>query len=232
MMKCKTLITCVLTILFCIIFIHCEKSDVVCPDMDSSTFGVSQKGYLDLKFTLSQQSMYSPSFAVWIEEPLRDTSVTLYATCKAAHSYWGGEKTQHLEALPVWDRVRLREALSDSSIDGITSATPHGTSFEMFVEVPRYFREKTVTLFIEANASFDNNEWYSGTGKDNSKVNGQPSVVWKCSFAAYDTMKATKSFAMAGCGSQNGSDNVMHAVTDSVTTAKNIIQNATVKYVW
>jgi hypothetical protein len=221
----------VLVILLSLIFIHCEKSDVVCSDMDSSVFGISKKGFLDVKFTLTQQSMYQPSFAVWIEEPIRDTSVTLFATCKAAHSYWDGEKSQRLEALPVWDRVRLREALKDSIIDGITSATPHGTSFEMFVEVPRYFREKTVNLYIEANASFDNNEWYTSTSKDQSKVNGQPSVVWKCSFASFDTLKATKTFTIAGCGSQNGSDNVLHAITDSVTTAKDIIQNPTVKYV-
>lgn len=223
--------TVALVLLLGMIFIHCEKSDVVCSDMDSSVFGTSQKGFLDVKFTLTQQSMYPPSFAVWIEEPLKDTSVTLFATCKAAHSYWGDDKTQRLEALPVWDRVRLREAIKDSAIDGITSATPHGTSFEMFVDVPRYFREKTVNLYIEANSSFDNNEWYTSISKSQSKVNGQPSVVWKCSFASFDTLKATKSFTIAGCGSQNGNDNVLHAITDSVTTAKDIIQNATVKYV-
>lgn len=206
-----------------------DKSDDVCGRISSASFGAATSGNLNIRFALSQQTMYPPSFALWIEDPARDSAVTIYSTCKAVHGSWG-DGANRPEALPVWDGVHKREVIKEDFFDAITSATPQGKAFDVYYQVPAYFRQKTVTLYIETNASYDNNEWFTGKTKNQSSVNGQPSVVWKCTFVTYDTVKTIGSFSIAGSGSQNGDDNLIHAITDSMTTAKDIIQNPTVGY--
>jgi hypothetical protein len=214
---------------FAMPFVQCQKNDELCVEMSGTSFGISNAGNLQIKFSLTQSTLYPPSLAVWIEEPIRDTAATIYTTCKALHGNWG-DGTDRPEVLPVWNRVHARERIKGDSLDAITSASPRGNAFELYYQIPQYFREKKVNLYIETNASFDNNEWYTGATKEQSKVNGQPSVVWKCAFETYDTLKTVKSFTIAGCGSQNGADNLIHVLTDSITTAKNLINTPTVKY--
>jgi hypothetical protein len=125
-----------------------------------------------------------PQMAVWVtaagEEPR-----TLFVTEGAGKNRWifADERPS---SLPVWFGIRRDEGGID--IDAVSGATPKGETHIITWEVPERYWGRRISVFIEANVSFDYNDYYSKekNAPGYSDVNGQPSVVWEAAFDAGD----------------------------------------------
>jgi hypothetical protein len=180
------------------------------------------KANLTVSFTYSKNVSHLPSYAVWVRDESGRTA-TLYATGKAAKNNFGG--AQRPSALPIWSGIR------EADVDAVSSATPTG-NVTLPCNVPQDFAGKKLELFIEANASFDFNDYYKENLKSGEEgyndVNGQPSVIWTAQIdPAQKSGEAEPS--LAGTGEILGSDHDMHDLAH-VTTAKDLLQDIDIKY--
>lgn len=146
---------------------------------------------------------YAPSFAVWIEDEAGNTA-TLFATSKVAT----GLKNRP-EALPVWTGIREADAAS--------GATPKDKA-ALTLNIPDDFAGEPLKIFIEANASYDFNDFYAegiAEGAEGySGVNGQPSEIWT---ANIDTAQpGIASFELTSSGDVLGADHHPNGA-DSIT---------------
>jgi hypothetical protein len=158
----------------------------------------TSKPYVTVSFAYAEGLRYPPSYAVWVEDEMGSTA-TLYATAKAAT----GLKNRP-GALPVWSG--LREA------DVTSGATPKEKD-SLTLNIPDAFAGQKLTLFIEANASYDYNDYYADGLKQGDEgyndVNGQPSAVWS---AAVDMTapSGAASPTLTGVGDVLGTDHELH----------------------
>ncbi len=161
------------------------------------------KPHVAISFTYADGLKYAPSFAVWVEDEAGNTA-TLFATGKAAT----GLKNRP-ETLPVWTGVREADAAS-----GATPADKAGLT----LNIPDEFAGKKLKIFIEANASYDYNDFYAeglseGTEGYNN-VNGQPSAIWTADMDTAQSGSAT--LEMTAAGDVLGADHDLHG-TDNIT---------------
>lgn len=155
---------------------------------------------------------YAPSFAVWIEDEAGNTA-TLFATSKVAT----GLKNRP-EALPVWTGIREADAAS--------GATPKDKA-ALTLNIPDDFAGEPLKIFIEANASYDFNDFYAegiAEGAEGySGVNGQPSEIWT---ANIDTAQpGIASFELTSSGDVLGADhhpNCADSITAPVLTVVSV----------
>ena len=70
----------------------------------------------------------------------------------------------------------------------MTGATPGGDVHSIRWEIPKKYNGKPLSVFIEANVSFDYNEFYvkDEDSPGYSDFNGQPSMVWRTVFPLDD----------------------------------------------
>lgn len=177
--------------------------------------------YVDITFTYEDGLRYAPSYAVWVQDETGNRA-TLLVTKKAAGS---GFQKQRSSALPIW--FGLREA----DIDAASGATPSGKA-SLQRNIPEQLRGKKLTLFIEANASYDYNDYYRESLKEGEEgyndVNGQPSVLWS---AVIDATQGTATAPiLVGRGDVTGADQQVHEDIDKVTTAKELLKDIAVTY--
>lgn len=179
------------------------------------------KPYVSVSFGYAEGLKYAPSFAVWVEDEAGNTA-TLYATAKAAADSWGGQKREGV--LPVWKGAR-------EGADVVSGATPqNGAALTM--NIPGAFVGKKLTLFIEANASYDYNDYYAEGLKESdtgyNDVNGQPSVLWTMTLdpAVPDGSAAPE---LAGTGEVLGADHEVHEA-EHLTTAAELLTGITVEW--
>ena len=121
-----------------------------------------------------------PQIAVWIKSETGDEQ-TLFVTQGAGKNDWYFAD-ERPGSLPVWFGVKSKE--EKLNLDAVSGATPGGDSHVIYWPVPESYHNKNVTVFLEANVSFDYNEFYTKE-KDKpgfSDVNGQPSILWQVSF--------------------------------------------------
>ncbi|MCI6179461.1 MAG: DUF2271 domain-containing protein [Treponema porcinum] len=160
-----------------------------------------------------------PQVAVWLENADGNYIRTLYVTSRAEKRSWiFSPKDGRPESLPVWycasGENPAKGGGEKTALDAVSSATPKGgVIFDAEID-----GEKSYVLKAELNNSFDYNGFYT---KKNSGVNGQPSVVYGEIIPAGFTQEIR--LELLGTGSLDGSDGIIHAETENLTTAQHIV---------
>jgi hypothetical protein len=176
----------------------------------------TSKPTISVSFGYADGLRYSPSYAVWIEDESGNTA-TLFATAKAATGL-----ENRPAALPVWKGV--------SEADVTSGATPNKEA-ALTMNIPDAFAGKKLNMFIEANASYDFNDFYAeglsvGDAGYND-VNGQPSVIWTTELDTSASGSATP--ALTGTGNVLGADHELKN-PENITTAAELLTNIEVKW--
>lgn len=183
--------------------------------------------------TMAFSKMY-PQFAVWIESKETGETETLYITEKAAENSWFTAE-ERPASLPVWYGIKaIEEDRQSLNIDAITSATPNGEMFTIRWQLPEAFFNQMINLNIEANISFDYNEYYPEEAEAEeqgySDVNGQPSLIWQTELTTADENITIHDPHIVGTGSLLGEDHSIHPDLSSITTAKELFKKITIQY--
>jgi hypothetical protein len=164
----------------------------------------------------------SPQLASWIEDNDGNYISTIAISEKSAKEKWiSAPKEGRPEALPVWNHRQHNFSVTNN-YDTVTSATTKG-SFEANINRELLVNGNTYNVFLEINHSFDYNNYWT---KNNSGVNGQPSLVYHAQFIAGQHGRI--SLVPIGHGSVDGSDGNIIRELENFTTALSIIHNATV----
>lgn len=170
-----------------------------------------------------------PQIALWVKDEKSGKSQTIFVTGKAAKNKWFGAEVRP-SSLPVWYgfNKNLKKFL-----DATTGATPSGKVFTIKWQIPKNLESKKVTIYMEANVSFDYNEYYKkGLKADNpafSDVNGQPSIIWKADLT-FNNQKQSVHPEIAGHGHVLGKDHSIKKDLSKITTAKNLFNYVNCKY--
>ena len=175
---------------------------------------------------------FPPQFALWIQNENGKFCRTIFATKKASKNKWiFAPKDGRPESLPVWyHSCKKRYILeSENEIDAVTSATPKG-SFEIARKIQLAEGEKYF-VFAEVNKSFDYNEFYPKDADKNSTeysgVNGQPSAVYRAELSFENPDAELELF---GTGSLDGKSGLVEDKTETLTTAKNLVEKIVVSF--
>jgi len=168
-----------------------------------------------------------PQMAVWVQSG-DETPETVFVTQGAGEKKWWFA-SERPGALPVWDGIKTEE--KDIKLDAVSGATPSGEVHTVFWQVPDKYNGKNISVFLEANVSFDYNDFY--TKEENtpgySDVNGQPSIVWRASFTV-DEQPQEVTPKIIGHGNVLGSDTVLAPDLSNITTASDLFGYISVKY--
>ncbi len=168
-----------------------------------------------------------PQMAVWVEADNRIPE-TVFVTRGAGKDKWlfADERPG---ALPVWSGIRPERV--GPEIDAVTGATPGGDVHTIRWAVPEACAGKNLSVFIEANVSFDYNDFYSKdeTSPGFSDVNGQPSVVWRAEFAAGTTPRQV-SPEIIGHGHVLGKNSEIDPDMSGITTAAGLFDYIGISY--
>jgi hypothetical protein len=162
----------------------------------------------------------SPQFAAWIEDNNGNYISTITVSGKSAKGNWiSAPKEGRPEALPIWNH-RQQNNLVTNDFDAVSSATSKG-AFEARIDNESLVIGNTYNVFLEINHSFDYNDHWT---KDNSGVNGQPSLVYHAQFVAGQSGRI--SLVPIGYGSVDGSNGKITEGLNGITTALEIIKDA------
>ena len=189
--------------------------------------------YMEIAFTFNTEhypwllGTKYPQLAVWVESDTGDPE-TVFVTQGAGKNKWMFAD-ERPGALPVWTGVRPDE--KSPAVDAVSGATPSGEAHTIHWLIPEKYNGKNVTVFIEANVSFDYNEFY--TKKENnpgySGVNGQPSVVWR-SFFHVDNKPNQMTPEMIGHGHVLGKNSAIESDMSGITTAAGLFNYMNIAY--
>lgn len=175
---------------------------------------------------------FPPQFALWIQDENGSFCQTVFATKKASKKKWiFAPKDGRPESLPVWYHSCRKNYApeSENEMDAVTSATPKG-SFEISQKI-QLEDEKKYFVFAEVNKSFDYNEFYpKDAGKNSagySEVNGQPSAVYRAEISLENHEAKLELF---GTGSPDGKSSSIEDKTETLTTAKNLVEKIVVSF--
>ncbi len=175
-----------------------------------------------ISFTYSKGLKYAPTYAVWVEDEAGNRA-TLFVTNKIAKSNWGTERAM---VLPIWSGIR------EAKVDTISGATTSNQA-NILCNIPDAFAGKKLTLYVEANASYDYNDYYKqglkSTDAGYNDVNGQPSMLWK---AVLDpkAVRGEVTPVLVGSGEVMGKDHAVHEDISRATTAKELLSGIAVKF--
>lgn len=159
----------------------------------------------------------TPQMAAWIEDETGHYMSTISVTGRSANKKWrGAPKEGRPEALPIWNHRRDNQA----AIDTVSTATPK-SSVETIIDDSILTGGNTYTVYLEINHSFDYNETWT---KDNSGVNGQPSLIYTAVFVAGQPGRIP--LVPVGHGSVDGSDGNITENLKTCAEALGIIQSA------
>lgn len=173
-----------------------------------------------------------PSYVIWVQEPESGFIESIFVTQKAGKNKWTFTSSRP-EVIPVWYGVNKREKeRSDFDIDAISGATAKGEGATILWQVPEELIDKEVDIFIEANNSFDFNEFY---GKDKndpgySGANGQPSLVWKASLDLSGNQRSSLTPEIIGHGDRLGRTHFVSPDTTKITTAAQTFRKITIHF--
>ena len=168
-----------------------------------------------------------PQLAVWVESDTGDHE-TVFVTQGAGKNKWMFAD-ERPGALPVWLGVRQEKQGPD--IDAVSGATPSGEDHAITWQIPEKYNGKDLTVFIEANVSFDYNDFYTREESDPgfSGVNGQPSVVWQVLFTIDDSQKQLTP-GIVGHGHVLGKNNAVDSDMSGITTAAELFNYINITY--
>jgi len=177
----------------------------------------------------------TPQAAIWLEDESGNYIKTLYVTKKIAKKkFIFAPKEGRPEALPVWQNASNTEAAnsfgsenkknSAQLFDAVTSATPKGTVI-FTTDIGQ--EKESFVIKAEFNTSFDYNDFYT---KENSGVNGQPSVIYSAVIPKGFFTEAGKIILeFTGTGSLDGKDGKINPSKEKLTTALEIVKMISVK---
>lgn len=167
----------------------------------------------------------TPQLAAWIEDDNGNYISTIAVTEKTAKGNWRSAPEEgRPESLPVWNHRQQNFSVTNG-LDTVSSATVKGSleahSFGANIDKKLLVDGNIYNVFLEINHSFDYNDHWT---KDNSGVNGQPSLIYHAQFIAGQSERI--SLVPIGHGSVDGSNGTITKRLESFTTALNIVQNA------
>ena len=114
----------------------------------------------------------------------------------------------------------------------MSGATPGGRAL-LQCNIPGRLTGEKLKLYIEANASFDFNDYYRQdikAGEEGySDVNGQPSMLWMAELDPSQVIGET-AFHLVGAGEVMGDDHAVHDDLGHVSTGKELLWDIIVKY--
>lgn len=173
-----------------------------------------------------------PTFVIWLEESITGYRESIFVTQKAGKNQWHFADRRP-EAIPVWsgvNKIEKRQRIFD--IDAVSGATPKDHSARICWQIPDSLQDKKVDIYIEANNSFDFNEYYNNKkGKPGySGANGQPSIVWKASINFSHQAPLNVSPEIIGHGHLFGDDHRLYEDTSNITTAADTFQEISISY--
>jgi hypothetical protein len=192
-------------------------------------------GKTDIEFrihineTLIQESTFgeSPTFAIWLEDPITGSKKTVFVTRRAAEGDWEG-KAEVPVALPVWFGVFKIENMTNDLPSyknpapvAITGATPKPGYFKTRVRVNTGSRW---ICWIEVNLSGDYNDSYQEYNQvekiEDVYGTGQPAIVYKAEINSKEGTIIKPD--IAGMCLQNSHDGKIIQPLKGITTAVDI----------
>ena len=212
---------------FGVIYLTCTtgKFKRQIPDVQSNMELIVEPGVSwvsKIKVFLFFTKSNSPQLASWIEDNEGNYISTIAISEKSAKGKWlSAPREGRPEALPVWNH-RQHNFTVTNDLDSVTSATIKG-SFEENINSELLADGSIYNVYVEINHSFDYNNYWT---KDNSGVNGQPSLVYHAQFVAGQPRNI--SLVPIGHGSVDGSDGNIINELENISTALSIIQNASI----
>ena len=194
------------------------------------------KPHIIINFTFNPESYpwlmgkKFPQLAVWIKKNVTYQK-TIFVTEKGAKKDWFGAD-ERPSALPVWYGVMQADVKYKEQVESVTGATPSGKKYTVMWQVPEKLINKTINLYIEANVSFDYNDYYNKDLKENEKgfsdVNGQPSIIWMSSVKLSENNSLLPE--AIGHGHVIGKNSEINKDLSNITTAKKIFHKIEVIY--
>ncbi len=182
---------------------------------------------------LVQESAFgeSPTFAIWLENPITHKIKTIFVTRRAAEKDWEG-KAEVPVALPFWFHINNeKKAVEKSEGDPdqiiISGATPKPGYFVTSVSVEQ---NSEWILWIEVNLAGDYNDHFMEFNKElnitDEYSTGQPAIIYKAKvFAITGTTITPK---IAGMTMQGSSLKNIIKPMKGITTAINIFDEISV----
>jgi hypothetical protein len=182
----------------------------------------ANKPYVSLSFAYGKELKHPPTYAVWVEDESGHRA-TLFVTNKIAKSNWGADRAS---VLPIWSGIR------EENVDAVSEATQSNKA-KLQCNLPEDISDKKLTLYIEVNASFDYNDYYSEglkRGEEGySDVNGQPSMLYHTELDP-KAVRGQAPVTLVGTGEVMGIDHAVHDDLSHVSTAKEILTDIVVTY--
>ena len=175
----------------------------------------------------------SPTFAIWLEDPLSGIRQTVFATRRAAEGDWEG-KAEVPVALPLWYEIyKIEHEIDDipnyknPAPAAITGATPK----------PGYFttRARVNTgsnwiCWIEVNLSGDYNDYFQEYDpirqKEDVYGTGQPAIVYRAEINGVEGNVTVPE--IAGMSIQNSPEGKIIQPLVGITTARNIFDEISI----
>ena len=198
--------------------------------------------YIEIRLTYNPEVYEKPSFflpksyptyAVWLEQHDSNTVKTMYVTAKAGQNKWILADSRP-ESLPVWYGIQKKEeAEYSSNVDAVSGATQSGETAVIYWPVPSELLNTEVDVYIEANNSFDYNDYYSKNrqAEGYSGANGQPSLVWKATILLKDEDVEGIEPDIIGHGQGLGKDHQIYPDVSRITTARETFQYIGISFV-
>jgi len=171
-----------------------------------------------------------PTYVIWLEEKTSSNIYTIFITGKAGKNTWILAESRP-ESVPVWYGVK-QESKSDLNLDAVSGATPAGEAAVILWQVPQNLINKNVDVYIEANNSYDYNDYYTkekGT-PGYSAANGQPSLIWKARLDLSEKMSEAISPEIIGHGHVQGLNHQIDPDVSKITTANETFQYIGIRY--
>ena len=203
---------------------------------------------LEVRFRRGSEHNH-PLMAVWVEDTSGRFIQTLYVAESIAKGVFGhGDKStgkwlpgpiQRPAALPVWSHSRgVREAnglyvpTSETPIaDAYTGATPPG-HFVLIAKTDNPLPD-AFYVYFEINQTWDWNFYWTNNrfpDDENYKTSCQPALVYRTLVTLNDGQDYKK-MELVGHSSYNGENGQIFTNLDSITTAKDITESVSVKWI-
>jgi len=162
----------------------------------------------------------TPQMAAWIEDKDGQYIATITVTNRSAQKNWrSSPKEGRPEALPIWNHKQQNNS-APTDIDTVSTATPKG-AVEAKIDKSNLIGGNMYKVFLEINHSFDYNDYWT---KDNSGVNGQPSLLYQAQFTAGQPCHIQ--LTPIGYGSVDGASGNITNGLEGFTSALSIVKNA------
>lgn len=201
--------------------------------------GTSGKTDIEFRIHINEQLVQesafgeSPTFAIWLEDPVKGNKQTVFVTRRAALGDWEG-KAEVPVALPQWFEVYKIENetknlpnFEKTASAAVTGATPKPG---YFITRARVDSGSKWICWIEVNLSGDYNEYYQEYNQvekiEDEYGTGQPALLYKAKFEAIEGTVIIPE--IAGISVADSPDGYLVQPLKGITTAVNIFDEISI----